>query len=198
VWQSHDPSWDGFDEFADGEDWLSLGSLVKNPRMKQPSGYNEKRITSFMRRCKERGVKTHLLGYAKEQHLAKFRPTTCDSSSQQGSARFGSPLKIYSPDGCRVEVILDYNTGPKTTAEINAVQAILPEYEYSDWSRSRHMLAFATHLLRYAACEVSFGTHIYSAVSAKARLDNWREAYARTKHLREAIRCRTIRTKPSS
>jgi len=96
VYQNTSLNFSDVEEFLDGEDYVAIGSLVKSPHIDKTSGFNEIRISEFLRIQRQVApeVKVHLLGYVRKTTIKEFAPYSVDSIGRRPDM-FGGPLLIY-------------------------------------------------------------------------------------------------------
>lgn len=144
VWQSHDHTFDGLQEFVCDEPFVAIGGLA----IQEFSGskfYNEKRIASFMRRVYDIAPETkiHLLGYGKPKWVPRFKPYSIDNASAELHFVYGEQAEFVDT---RTHKVVQYqlcNTKRVTLEQLQAARHLVgcPPEQDNEGFRARNKVA---------------------------------------------------------
>lgn len=97
-------------------DCIAFGGLVGKPK-----NHIAAQVQRFQKAIN--GRKAHLLGYTPMNHIKKFKPYSCDSSSWEGGARFGG-CDLYMGNGKMIKVEKKHFTSKPSDKILAACQRL--------------------------------------------------------------------------
>lgn len=189
VWQSHDPQFEGLSDFIRGENWVALGGLVTaKMNFNTSTNYNEKRITSFIRRVRRfnSDCRVHLLGYENKEWLKKLQPYSADSSGLLYHYRWGNTIPFFDPLRRKWTQFDFHSEGKMTGQQVEAARYLvgcpvaqsdegfrsrsIKDNEFGDFSWAK-AVAYAIYFQRFLRFEKKFGTRLYVVASGGGTFD---------------------------